>query len=247
MNIAFYTAVSGMVAYQRDLDGIAHNMANVNTTGYKPSKSTFEEILYTQTDTNAAEEHLVGHGVKTEKAAISMKEGTLVVTDRQLDFAIIGSGFFAVDSGSKVKEYTRNGSFAIGQKGSKSFLVTEEGNYVLDKSKRKIEIKKDSETGLLDMTTVIEKIGVYTVENPEGFTMSDNGRFLESVNTGKIKGTNITGKNLTYKLQSGALELSAAEISEEMIQMMQSQRAFQINARVLQTADSVEEVINNLR
>lgn len=247
MNIAFYTAVSGMAAYQQDLDKVAHNIANVNTNGFKPSKSNFENLLYTQVNVNQPGDNLVGHGVKVASQQVDMRDGTLLNTGRELDFAITGSGFFCIDGGNNVREYTRNGSFAIGSKGSKSYLVTEDGSYVLDKSKRKIELKPLPDSNLLDLSNLREKIGVFAVENPSGLQMGSNGRFLESESTGKIKGTNISTKNVTYDLLNGFVELSGTDLSNEMIQMIQSQRAYQLNARVVQTADTIEEVINNLR
>jgi len=104
-----------------------------------------------------------------------------------------------------------------------------------------------ADSNTLDLSGIKEKIGVFTVENPAGFDRSPNGRFLESETTGKIKGTNLTTKNIEYDLLNGFVELSATDLSKEMIRMIESQRAYQLNARVIQTADTIEDVINNLR
>jgi len=138
MNTAFYTAVTGLAAYQRQLDTVAHNIANVNTAGFKPGMADFQSLLYTAIDTNVPGDNMVGHGIKNDREKIDIRPGDLLNTEGELDFAISGDGFFCLDAGNKDYEYTRNGQFSIGKKGSKYYLVAADGSYVLDKSRRKI-------------------------------------------------------------------------------------------------------------
>ena len=97
MNISYYTAISAMNAFQSELDVTANNMANVSTPGYKVLRSSFDDLLYTQMDTRNADQK-VGHGVKTNGAETVFEQGIFEKTERDLDFAILGKAYFAVES-----------------------------------------------------------------------------------------------------------------------------------------------------
>lgn len=247
MNIAFYTGVSGMIAYQQEMDLTAHNIANVRTAGYKESRSSFSDLMYTEMNTNVEGEHLTGHGVRMQNTDLMYGQAGLNRTEFPLDFALLGDGFFAVDRGGEAPEYTRNGAFNLTVSGKNGYLTTSDGGYVLDRKGKaiKLSMKKD---GSLDLEGITDKIGVYSFPNPYGLARADASSFRETDISGEAKAIVRGKKNETpYQLISGSLEVSAVELGDEMVNVIQSQRAFQFNSRMVQTADQMEEIINNLR
>lgn len=249
MNIAFYSGVSGMVAFQQDMDLLAHNIANVNTPGYKPSKTAFQDLLYTEMDVNAQEKPPAGHGVRAADTQLLYGQGPVITSGSQLDFALIGEGFFAVERNGQI-EYTRNGAFNISAEGSRGYLVTSDGAYVLDGKGKAVSLTKKSGSNMYDLEGLPEKLGVYTFPNPYGLQPTSNSSFLETETSGEARAANTrrrTSEELPYQLVTQALESSGVELSQEMVNMIMTQKAFQFNAKVVQTADELEEIVNNLR
>ena len=142
MNISFYNGVSGMLAYQESMSRISHNIANTNTIGFKPDRSNFSDLLYTRMAVNSEEQPLTGHGVKIEDSQLVYRQGAVLQTGLDLDYALIGDGFFAVERPSGNIEYTRNGAFDISIEGNKGYLVTADGSHVLDAAGRPIELQR---------------------------------------------------------------------------------------------------------
>lgn len=258
MNISYYTAVSAMRAFQADLDVTANNMANVNTTGYKSLRSSFDDLLYTQMDTRAAEQ-MVGHGVKSNGAETVFEQGIFEKTERDLDFAIMGKAYFAVEVDEDEEEpaYTRDGSFQISATDDGNYLTTRDGKYVLSRDGDRIELEykeiedadgKTSYSNELDLSHLSEQIGLYTCENPDGLVPFGKNLYR----TGETSGEWLSIEDLDEeqegsRILSKTLELSSTYIPTEMINLLQSQRAFQLNSRIVTTADQMEEIINNLR
>lgn len=277
MSIAFYTGVAGMLASQSFMDATANNMANVNTVGYKTQNASFEDLLYTKmnihsnyqpqnaengetdgenapvmadgkTDSNWPDGSrvydLVGHGVKIGSVDLLYQQGGFLNTERQLDFAIDGDGLFAVENSRGEVEYTRNGRFNLSIEGKKVYLVNAQGYHVLDRKGKQITLALD-ENDNPDYDGLIEKLGIYYFDNPYGLTPTDGGSFLESENSGEAVAAK-AGDERSEVLQY-YLENSNVQLSDQMVNLIQAQRSFQLNAKVVQTADSIEEMINNLR
>lgn len=244
MNIAFRTAVSGMMGAQRDMDVTANNIANVNTTAFKSSRASFSELLYTKIDYRDDDGRAVGHGTRVANVDVMHTQGGYHSTANPLDFSIIGDGFFAVQAQNGDTQYTRSGIFKVSQEDKKNFLVTSDGRYVLDARGRKIELPLDMSK--LDAGQLKDSIGVYIFPNPSG---------LEPVGSSTYRQTDRSGTPTEYKrlentttvLQQYAIEDSNVDLATEMANVIMSQRAFQLNARVVQTADQLDEVINSLR
>lgn len=244
MNSAFYTGVSGMIAFQEHMNTTAHNIANSGTTGYKSSRSSFSDLLYTQMDVKTDGEKMAGHGVKNGGPDLIMGQSSLRMTDQPLDFAIVGDGYFALDDGSGVRKYTRNGNFSVSSEGKNNYLVSRmDGSYVLDGRGRKITVTK-GDKGDYDTAAVSDALGVYTFNNAFGLQRANGACFTESDNSGRAK--SITGTD-AYDLRTSTLENSGVNLGDEMLNVIQSQRAFQMNSKIVQTADQIEEMINNLR
>lgn len=259
MNISFYTGVSGLSAYQEGMNVIANNVANVNTNGYKPTKASFKDLLYTNMDIENEKKLPVGHGIRLSSVDLTLRQGTMLQTGGEFDFAISGNGFFAVDDKGTTK-YTRNGAMGISVEGDTNYLAMLDGSYVLDSEGEKIEIPmeaiKKAENGQvevgdkageqIDFTALQEKIGLYTFSNPHGLSPTNGGRFLPTTVSGQPQSL-AEGNNDTAQLLTHTLESSAVDMADEMAAMMQTQKAYQFSAKIVQTADQIEEIVNNLR
>lgn len=265
MSIAFYTGVSGMMASQKFMDATAHNMANVNTTGFKTQNASFQDLIYTKmnihknyglvegadgqpaNETDIPEEDraydMVGHGVKVGSVHLMYQQGGFNFTESSLDFAIDGEGLFAVKNGKDEIEYTRNGHFNVSLEGRKAYLVNSQGYHVLDRKGKAVVLTM--EDGVPQTFGLAEDIGVYHFTNPYGLIPTDGGSFLESENSGEAKAMK-AGETTSTVLQ-GWLENSNVQLSDQMVNLIQAQRTFQLNSRVVQTADQIDEMINNLR
>lgn len=258
MNISYYTAVSAMKSFQADLDVTANNMANVNTTGYKSLRSSFDDLLYTQMDTKAADQ-MVGHGVKTNGAETVFEQGNFEKTERDLDFAILGKAYFAIEvnEDEEAPAFTRDGSFQISATDDGNYLTTRDGKYVLSRDGDRIELeykqKEDEngrmvDTGELDLSQLKDQIGLYTCENPDGLVPFGKNLYRTGATSGEwVSIDDLDEEQESSRLLTRTLELSSTYIPTEMVNLLQSQRAFQLNSRIVTAADQMEEIVNNLR
>lgn len=241
MNIAFYTAYSALQAYQENINSISNNLANVSTNGYKSSNVNFDDLVYTKMDLNNKSSDLMqGHGVKASSTQTNFNEGIYVNTSSSSDFAIVGEGFFATLNKGQI-EYTRDGSFGVSISQDKAYLVRNDGSYILDKTNKPIELtKKDN---AWDIESAKDKIGVFKFDNPNGLLKLNNTSFGIS----NISGDATIATEDSYLLVQACLEQSNVEMGPQMIALIEGQKAFQLNSRVIQTADQIEEIINHLR
>lgn len=246
MNQIFYTGVTGMVAYQNKLNVTANNLANINTPGFKPEQARFENLLYSPMDINNEEEVLSGNGVRQTDSALDMRQGSLVYTGNPLDFAIAGDGFFAVDK-EGVTEYTRNGTFRVDLQGNYARIVTNDGYSVLGRNGYPVTLDLRTPSGQPDYDSVKDRIGIFTFDNPYGLERTGSGRFAPTAESGQANPPGYRGSEGEEILMPGFLEASAVSLGDEMVDMVKAQRAFQVSARIVQTADQLEEIINNLR
>lgn len=259
MQIAFYNGITGMVAYQEQLNVVGHNIANVNNVGFKASRSSFTDLMYTQMNTHVEGENLVGHGVRHQGTDLIMRESGFNNTENLLDFAIAEKeGFFAIQNPDGTMDYTRDGTFALSREGNAVFLVASDGSYVLDKGGQKIQIpllrdRADltdqdranlAESDELDYERLPELVGIYKFSNPYGLEQVEGNRFRQTDISGKAEA--VDGETRGF-VKQGMLEFSGVELANEMVGMIQAQRAFQLNSRVVRTADVMEEAVNSLR
>ena len=242
MRTAFYTGTSGLVACQERMDVIGNNLANCNTTGYKAQRTVFSQLLSSKMSSNSENPMLVGTGVRTENIGIDPGQGTTAASSSSLDLAISGNGWFCVDNNG-IKEYTRNGAFSISLTGNNAYLVNQSGAYVLDSSRNRIFAAVDPKTNVINSTSVLDKVGVFTFSNPEALTPTSSNSYLSNSYTG----TATLATNNDYTVLKGFLEQSDVSITDEMAALIMAQRGYQLSARVVQTADEVEQVINSLR
>ncbi len=248
MNIAFYSGASGLRAYQHDIDIIANNVANVNTYGYKADKSSFNSLIKSTMDINKnlelneGESVLTGHGVKLSSQDMLYNQGNLHNTGYALDFAIAGDGLFAVERNGRV-EYTRDGTFDISVEQDGNYLVSSDGGYVLDSNEQRITVQYNIETNQIDSEAVADRLGIFSFDNPYGLQKINKTSFLPTDISGEAQ---LAGE-AENKIYTTSLERSNTNIADEMSNLILSQKAYQFSARVVTTADEIEQLVNNLR
>ncbi len=229
----FYAAASSLTSQQTNMNVIANNVANVNTTGFKAQQTGFSALLNENINGGAANTISMGHGVKVAKTSTDFTQGQLQATRMPLDFAILGEGFFAVENenGGEIT-YTRDGSFKILLDRRNDYLVDASGNYVLDSRERRIQVDEDFDPG---------EIGVFTFSNPYGLELVGGNRFAATELSGDAERVNEPDVKVGY------LEGSAVEMAKEMVKMIEASKGFSFGSRVLQTADDMERTMNQLR
>ena len=242
MKTAFHAGVSGLMAYQQMMDTIGNNIANVNTAGYKRQSTSFDDLIYVHMNTKSAPALLKGVGTRAAYTQLHADQGAFLNTGNKLDFAINGDGFFQVDNEGQ-REFTRNGAFAIGLRSRRAYLTTADGAYVLDTRGRRIELKEDGGTGQYDLEALAEQIGVFRFTDPHALEPLSATRYLETEESGKAA----RDSRNVCDLAAGYLEQSGTNLSDEMAAMIRAQRAYQVSARVVTTADQIEEIVNSLR
>lgn len=223
---AYYTATNGAMSNQNYLDILSNNMANVQTEGFKKSKPEFSDLLYT----NIREDNIkAGSGSKINKSDVIFTQGTPVRTGVGTDFAIQGEGFFSIQF-EEERLFTRGGSFEISNIDDENYL-TYQGGYVLNSEEEPIIIENTDDI----------RVGVFVFNNNGDLEQAGNNLF-------KIKNDDAEFNSIeSPRLLKGFIETSNVEVSEEMIKLIQVQRAFQLNSTVVKTADEIEQTINNLK
>lgn len=244
MNIAFYNAYTAMQAYQANLNVVANNLANVNTIGYREDRASFDDLLYQNMNVHNNEGKKVGLGVKVGSVTTKMTQGAFDMTGLPLDFAItVENGFFATQKGEEETiNYTRSGNFHISVEEDGNYLVDGSGAYVLDRDGEKILIEAD-ENGDTDISGLIDKIGVFSFANPYELEKNMSTRFIATEKSGEAE----LIENSRDVIYQGALERSPVDMADGMVEVITNQRAFQLNASLLRTADEIENIINTLR
>jgi flagellar basal-body rod protein FlgG len=256
---ALNTAASGMAAQQRKINVTSNNIANVNTTGYKSSRAEFEELLYQQKQAAGNTEEggeptgvEVGTGVKTGSTQKNFSQGSLEQTDNPLDMAIKGDGFFRVRKQDGQMAYTRDGSFKMNSQGR---LVNGNGqelqpSVVIPREASGVEITADGrvKAQLPGEQSMVEvgQVEVTQFTNPAGLKADGGNLFLETDASGPPR-NNIPGQNNAGTISQGYLESSNVKVTEEMIDMITSQRSYELNSKVIRTADRMLRSSTNLK
>jgi flagellar basal-body rod protein FlgG len=227
----FYAAKSGVKAFQTSLDITANNIANANTEGYKEQTASFTDLMYTSAQ---GANYLAGNGTRLAATAVQTGQAGLE-QDGERSFAIEGEGFFAIENAQGNTVYTRSGGFALSDEGNGIYLVAPDGGYVLDSNGRHITV-----TGG-DMRSAIRQAGLYAFPNPDALAALGDSRYAPTNASGQAV------QDTASQIKESSLELSNVDLVSEMTHMMLAQRGVQFNLRMLQTADELEQVVNNLR
>ncbi len=244
MRAAFYAGATGLMAHQEAMNVVGHNLANVNTSGYKPQSQTFEQLLYTEMYANTPLEANHGGGVRSTSNGIIFGQSAFQRTDEPLSFGIMGDGFFALQDADGNVSYSRDGTFALSLEGGDPYLVATDGAHVLDADGEAVRVEELEDTeGALDYNALVEAIGVYRFSNPNALDAVSLSRYVPTAKSGEAQ---VSEGELNQVLQ-GYIENSGTDVTTEMTNLIVSQRSYQLSARVVQAADEVEQVVANLR
>lgn len=256
---ALYSSSAGMEAQQLNLDVIANNLANVNTTGFKKSKIEFQDLLYQTTRAAGSEAGggnqvptglQIGHGSQVVATSRVFTTGELTQTGERLDVAIQGDGFFEVQLPDGTRAYTRDGALKTGSDGrvtTSNGLVLQGGFQPIPTGTTSVTIAPTGE-----ITTVGSsgsqnfRVQLVRFANPAGLEAMGRNLYRETAASGAAEMGN-PGENGFGDLQQGYLEMSNVKVVEEMVNLIVAQRAYEINSKAVQASDEMMQLSNNLR
>ncbi len=259
---SLFTAATGMIAQQMNIDTIANNLANVNTTSFKKSRVNFQDLLYetvkpagteTTTGTTIPEGIQVGHGVRPSAIAKSYSQGNLVQTGNALDIAIEGDGFFQVELPDGSTAFTRDGAFKINQDGNvltaDGYLMTPGISIPTDATE--IAIGADGTVSVMTPgNNTPQNVGTITLvrfANPAGLDARLGRNLLIETLASGTPTEGQPGLDGMGMIEQGFIENSNVQVVEEIIQMIVAQRAYEASSKVIQSSDDMLQLANNLR
>ena len=257
MHAALFASKTGLTAQDKQLTTISNNLANASTAGYKRDRVIFEDLLYQiqrQPGAQSSQNNQLpsglqlGTGVRVVGTQKQFTTGTLQVTDQPLDMAIDGRGFFEILQPNGNTAYTRNGEFQLSADGE---IVTA-GGLVLEPSitipegAQTVTIGQDGTVSVLlageSSPTQVGNVQLADFINPAGLQAMGSNLFLETASSGAAQqGT--PGLNGFGSLRQGSIENSNVNIVEELVNMITTQRTYEVNSKVLQTTDQMLQFI----
>ena len=243
---SLYTAATGMIAQQTQVDTTSHNIANVNTIGYKKNRAEFADLMYqvmqysgTPTSTTTAITKLFGQGYFKE-------------TGNNLDMAIAGNGFFQVQLPDGTIAYTRNGAWKLDGDGnivnSDGYALMPQMNIPADATQ--ISVGVDGTVSVLQPGNQemqqIGQIELVNFVNPAGLHATGDNNFLQTAASGApIAG--IAGQDGLGQIKQSFVEMSNVQLVEEMTELITGQRAYEANSKAITTSDSMLQTVNDLK
>lgn len=258
MEPALWVSKTGLDAQDRHIANIANNLANVNTTGFKKGRAVFEDLIYQNLSQAGAQSTQtteiptginMGSGVHMVATQKMFSEGSIQNTQNPLDVAIQGQGFFQVLLPDGTATFTRDGTFQVNSQGQ---LVTSNG-YVLQppisipQQTINVTIGQDGTVSVLvagnNVPTQLGIIQLSNFINPAGLQPLGQNLFVPTVASGPAQTDNPGNTGLGTLLQ-GSLEASNVNVVEELVNMIQAQRSYEINAKGIQTVDSMLQYLN---
>ncbi len=261
MQRSMFIAATGMEAQKLNIDVIANNLANVNTNGFKKSRADFQELLYQGIKTAGAASAegtevptgiQVGLGVKPAAVQKIFRQGDFVSTDNPLDMVIEGDGFFRISMPDGDIAYTRAGSFKLDSEGR---IVNSDGYSMepaisIPANTLDITISPDGTVSVIQPGSATS-VGVGQIElaqfiNPGGLQALGKNLFKPTGSSGEAA-VATPGSEGLGTINQGFLELSNVNIVEEMVNMIVSQRAYELNSKVVQTSDEMLRMANNIK
>ena len=258
MDASMWVAKTGLDAQQTRMNVISNNLANVNTTGFKRDRAVFEDMLYQnvkqsggQTDANsqAPTGLMLGTGVRIVATEKLHTQGNMVTTQNSLDLAIAGDGYFQIAKGDGSLAYTRDGGFKISATGQ---MVTSSGALLqpaitIPNTASSVTIGRDGTVSIelaAGGSQVLGQIQIARFVNPSG---------LQSLGQNLMKDTPASGAPQVLapgvggagSLMQGTLEASNVNVVEEMVNMIETQRAYEINSKAISAVDGMLRFLNN--
>ncbi|HEY4743941.1 MAG TPA: flagellar basal-body rod protein FlgG [Desulfuromonadaceae bacterium] len=258
---ALWTAASGMESQQKNIDVVANNLANVNTAGFKKSRADFQDLMYQNLKTTGAPSTnttqiptgiQIGLGSRLAAVTKIFTTGDLNQTGNALDMAIQGDGFFQIQLPDGTTGYTRAGAF---KKDNTGRVVTSDGYPLLPAitipaNATTTTIGNDGTVSVVqagqNTPTQVGNIQLALFSNPAGLSAQGMNLFIQSDASGAPT-TGTPGLTGIGTIAQGYLEMSNVSVMEEMVNMITSQRAYEVNSKAVQAADEMLQTANNLR
>ena len=257
---SLWVAKTGMEAQQGQLDAISHNLANVSTNGFKRSHVVFEDLMYQnlrQTGANSTEQNTLPTGLQaglgTRAVATSrvFSQGSFSQTNNPLDMAIKGSGFFEVQMPDGTVGYTRDGSFQVNASGQ---LVTNNGypltaGVTIPPGAQSVTVGTDGAVSVMlagqATPQSVGQIQLASFVNPAGLEPKGQNLFGETAASGAPSAA-APGANGSGTVQQGFVETSNVNVVEELVSMIQTQRAYELNSKAIQTSDQMLQKLSQI-
>ena len=258
---SLFTAATGMIAQQTQVDVTSHNIAHVNTMGYKKNRAEFADLMYqvmsyagtpTSTTTTHPTGIEVGLGVRPQAITKIHSQGYFKETGNNLDMVIAGNGFFQVQMPDGTTAYTRNGAWKLDSDGN---IVNDDGlqlvpNITIPADATQISIGIDGTVSVLQPGAQemqqVGQIEIVNFINPAGLHSSGDNLFLETGASGApIIG--IAGQDGLGQIKQGFVEMSNVQLVEEMTELITGQRAYEANSKAITTSDSMLQTTNELK
>jgi flagellar basal-body rod protein FlgG len=258
---SLWISKTGMEAQQMQLDVISNNLANVSTNGFKKAHAVFEDLMYQnlrQVGSNTSEQSTlptglqVGLGVRTVATSRSFSQGNLQQTSNNLDIAIQGNGFFQVTMPDGTTGYTRDGAFQLDNQGrvvnSSGLLV--QGGVTVPANATSVSVASNGTvTASVPGNAAPQNIGTITTAsfiNPAGLEPKGQNIYQETAASGQPN-AGTPGADGLGSLMQGFVETSNVNVVQELVTMIQTQRAYEMNSKAIQTSDQMLEQINQLK
>ena len=259
-----YTAATGMQSLETKLDVIANNLANVNTTAFKKDRVNFEDLFYRHETLPGAEDSAgnrtatgisIGLGSKVSSVQTDFRQGAFEETGNQLDIAIEGRGFLQVTDTNGELLYTRAGNLAINANGQlvigsattgrlldPAITIPEDATGIVISPEGLVSVQQPNTTELQQLNT----IQLATFPNPEGLLKMGENMYRETGASGTAT-QNIPGQNGAGLIRQNMLEASNVEPVRELIDLITTQRSFELNSQTVQAGDQILQLVANLR
>jgi len=257
---SLWIAKTGMSAQQTQLDVISHNLANVSTTGYKRNNAVFEDLIYQnlrQVGANTTEQNQLptglhlGLGVRTVATSRNFVQGSLQESKNNLDVAINGNGFLEVTMPDGTIGYTRDGAFQIDNQGRmvNSGGLPLAGSITMPANATGVSVAADGTvSATIPGTTAPQTIGTIALAsfvNPPGLEPKGQNIYAESAASGQPN-VGTAGANGLGTLMQGFVETSNVNVVQELVTMIQTQRAYEMNSKAIQTSDQMLQKLGQL-
>lgn len=257
---SLWISKTGLDAQQTQMDVISNNLANVSTTGFKRSRAVFEDLLYqtirqpgaqSSQQTQIPSGLQIGTGVRPVATERIHTQGNLQLTGNQLDVAVQGAGFFQVLMPDGTTAYTRDGSFQTDSQGQ---LVTSSGFPIqpaitIPAGTINVTIGRDGVVSVTQPGVVapvqVGSLQLATFINPSGLMSEGENLYKETVSSG-TPNTNVPGTNGAGLLNQNYVETSNVNVVEELVNMIQTQRAYEINSKAIQTSDQMLQRLSQI-
>jgi flagellar basal-body rod protein FlgG len=238
------SAAAGMAAQQQRIDAVANDLANANTTGYKHVRVGFRDLVYTQTGRSSAQGPRTGAGAAAVDAGRGFAQGVLQRTDQPFDVAIQGDGFMRVKLSDGRQALTRDGSLRVDGAGK---LVTSSGALVqppitVPAGTDPDQVSIGPDGTVLAAGRSVGRIELVSVRSPQGLQAVGDNAFLATPESGAVRPA-----LATTTLAQGTLEMSNTDVADAMVAMIESQRAFQLTSKAIQTQDQMWEIANGVK